>query len=60
MTLKSDPNFKRQLTFCLKYDMKNLVNLTQAVESLEMFTFMGYFSRKYVIFEFKKYRRSVS
>ena len=26
MTLKSDPNFKEKLTFCLKNDMTNLVN----------------------------------
>ena len=26
MTLKSDPNFKEKVTFCLKNDMKNLVN----------------------------------
>ena len=26
MTLKSDPNFEKKLTFCLKNDMNNLVN----------------------------------
>ena len=26
MTLKSDPNFEEKLDFCLKNDMKNLVN----------------------------------
>ena len=26
MTLKTDPNFEEKLTFCLKNDMKNLVN----------------------------------
>ena len=26
MTLKSDPNFEEKLTFCLKNDMRNLVN----------------------------------
>ena len=26
MTLKKDPNFKEKLTFCLKNDIRNLVN----------------------------------
>ena len=26
MTLKKDPKFKGKLTFCLKHDMRNLVN----------------------------------
>ena len=26
MTLKKDPNFEEKLTFCLKNDMRNLVN----------------------------------
>ena len=26
MTLKSDPHFEEKLTFCLKNDMRNLVN----------------------------------
>ena len=26
MTLKSDPNFDEKLAFCLKNDMRNLVN----------------------------------
>ena len=26
MTLKSDPNFEEKLTFCLKNDMRNLMN----------------------------------
>ena len=26
MTLKSDPDFEEKLTFCLKNDMRNLVN----------------------------------
>ena len=27
MTLKSDPNFEEKLTFCLKNDKRNLVNI---------------------------------
>ena len=26
MTLKSDPNFEEKLTFCLKNDIRNLMN----------------------------------
>ena len=26
MTLKNDPNFEEKLTFCLKNDMRNLLN----------------------------------
>ena len=44
MTLKNDPNFEEKLTFCLKHDMRYLVNLTRAVESLKIWTSMGYFS----------------
>ena len=34
--------------------------LTRAVESLKICTLMGYFCRRYVVFELKKYRRVVS
>ena len=30
MTLKSDSNFEEKLTFCLKNDMNNLVNLNSS------------------------------
>ena len=116
MTLKKDPHFEEKLTFCLKNDMRNLVNfnassgksenlhfdvlllsiaytvsikmaqksylswhwrviqmfkknwhfvwkitwgiwwiLTRAVESLQIWTLMGYFCRKYVMFRLKKH-----
>ena len=48
MTLKKDLNFEEKLTFCLKNDM------------LKICTLMGYFCRKYVMFELKKYRGVVS
>ena len=44
MTLKNDPNFEEKLIFCLKNDMRYLVNLTRAVESLNIWNSMGYFS----------------
>ena len=56
MMLKSEPNFEEKLNFCLKNNMRNLVILTWAMESLEICTLLGYFCRKYVMFELKKYR----
>ena len=50
---KKDPNFEEKLTFCLKNDIRNLVTLTRAVESLKICILMGYFCRKYVMFELK-------
>ena len=29
MTLKKDPNFEGKMTFCLKNDMRNLVNCNE-------------------------------
>ena len=60
MTLKKDLTFEEKLTFCLKNDMRNLVTLTRVVENLKMCTLMGYFCRKYVMFELKRYRGVVS
>ena len=34
--------------------------LSRAVENLNIYTFMGYFCQKYVMFELKQYRRAVS
>ena len=59
MTLKRDPNIEGKLTFCLKNDMRNLVNfVTRAAESLKVFTLMGHFCRKYVVFELNKIQRT--
>ena len=41
MTLKSDPNFEEKLTFCLKNDMKNLVNLNMNSGKSENLHFDG-------------------
>ena len=53
MTLKSDPNFEEKLTFCLKNDIRSLMNLTRGVENLKICTLMGYFCEKWVMFELK-------
>ena len=41
MTLKSDPNFEEKLTFCLKKDMKNLVNFNMGIGKSENLHFDG-------------------
>ena len=37
MTLKSDPNFEEKLTFCLKNDMRNLMNFNDSIRNSEKF-----------------------
>ena len=39
MTLTSDPNFDEKLTFCLKNDMKNLVNVNASSGKFENLLF---------------------
>ena len=57
MTLKKDTNFEEKLIFCLKNDMRNLVNFNLSSGKSES---LGYFCRKYAMFELKKYKRVVS
>ena len=53
MSLKNDPNFEEKLTFCLKNDMRNLMNFNLSSEKSENLHFDGYFCQKYVTFELK-------
>ena len=46
MTLKSDPKFKEKLTFCLKNDMRNLMNFNLSSEKSENLHFDGIFLSK--------------
>ena len=46
MTLKSDPNFEEELTFCLKNDMRNLMNFNSSSEKSENLLFGGIFLSK--------------
>ena len=41
MTLKKDQSFEEKLTFCLKNDMRNLVNFNASSRRLENFKFDG-------------------
>ena len=66
MTLKSVAKFEEKLTLGSKNDMRNFVNFivssgkSENLESLKICTLIGYFCRKYVMFELKKYRGVVS
>ena len=46
MTLKSDPNFEEKLTFCLKNDMRNLMNFNSNSGKSENLYFDGIFLSK--------------
>ena len=46
MTLKSDLNFEEKLTFCLKNDMKNLMNFNSSSGKSENLHFVGIFLSK--------------
>ena len=46
MTLKSDPNFEEKLTFCLKNDMRNLMNFNSSIGKSENVYFDGIFLSK--------------
>ena len=43
MTLKSDPNFEEKLTFCLKNDIRNLMNFNSRSGKSENLYFDGIF-----------------
>ena len=61
MTLKSDAKFEKKHTLASKNNMRNWVNvIMQAVASLKIFTLIGYFCRKYVMFVLKEHREVVS
>ena len=55
-TQKKIQNFDKKLTFCLKNDMRNLVNFTLSSGKSKICTLMSQFCRKYVMFELKRYR----
>ena len=46
MTLKSDPNFEEKLTFCLKNDMRTLMNFNSSSGKSENLHFHGIFLSK--------------
>ena len=54
MTMKSDANFLKKLTYGFKYNMRNLVNFHPTIKKPKNFTSMGYFCPKYMSFELKK------
>ena len=58
MTLTSDPNFDEKLTFCLKNDMKNLVNVNASSGKFENLLFDELILSKESNVSAKKIRRS--
>ena len=46
MTLNSDPKFKEKLTFCLKNDIRNLMNFNSSSEKSKNLHFDGIFLSK--------------
>ena len=57
---KKIQTLKKNWLFVWKMTWEIWWTLTRAVESLKVFTLMGYFCRKCIMFEFKKYRGVVS
>ena len=58
MALKSNAKFEEKLTLGCKNDMRNLVNFNASSRKSEIFTLIGYFDRKYVMFEAKNIQRA--
>ena len=57
---KKIQTLKKNSLFVWKMTWEIWWTLTRAVKSLKICTLMGYFCRKYVLFEQKKYRENVS
>ena len=58
MTVMNDAKFEEELTCCFKIDMRNLTNFDPSTQKVsKIFTLMGSFWTKYIMFELKKYRR---
>ena len=57
MTLRSDPNFEEELTFCLKNEMRNLVNFNASSGKSENLHFYGLLLQKYVMLELQKKKK---
>ena len=57
MTMKNNTKFEEELTCQFKIDMRNLTNFDLSTrKSQKIFTLMGSFWAKYILFELKKYR----
>ena len=60
MTLKSDAKFEEKTDFLFENDIRNFVNFNPSSGKSKNLHFDGYFCRKHVVFESKKYRGVVS
>ena len=59
MALKNDENSEEQLTCCLKTGIRNLTNFDSSTWVSKIYTLMGCFWPKYIMFELKKYRGAI-
>ena len=56
MTIKNDAKFEEELTCQFKMDMRNWLNFNPSTQKIsKIYTLMGYFWPKYVMFGLKKY-----
>ena len=57
MTMKNYTKFQEELTCHFKVDIRNLANFDPSTrKSKKIFTLIGSFWAKYILFELKKYR----
>ena len=59
MTLKNDEKSDEELTCRFKIDIRNLTNFDLRIQVSKIYTLMGCFWRKYIMFELKKYRGAI-
>ena len=59
MTLKNDEKSEEELTCRFKIDIRNLTNFYSSTWVWKIYTLMGCFWPKYIIFERKKYRGDI-
>ena len=59
LTMKNDGKLEKELTCQLKVDMRDLLNFDPSTQKIsKIFTLMGCFWAKYIMFELKKVQRS--
>ena len=53
MTLKNDGKSEEELSYCLKIDIRNLMNFDSRTQVSNIYTLMGCFWPKYIMFDLK-------
>ena len=54
MALKNDEKSEEELTCCLKIDIRNLMNFDLRTQVSKIYTLLGCFWPKYIMFDLKK------